>query len=169
LPDSEVEKLLNFFTFLPQSTISKTIQEHMQAPEKRTAQHLLAKEFVELVHGAEDAEAAREKHLSRSKVTRGPSLPAADIKLEASQVVGQPYPFLLHAAGLAESKSKAARLVDSGGAYLIDVAGHAAKIEKGAIVDQTDLITVTGGKTGKDEKFLVLRAGKWRTRTITIE
>jgi tyrosyl-tRNA synthetase len=163
-----VEKLLNFFTFLPQLAISQTMQQHVQAPERRIAQHLLAREFVELVHGREDAEAAHEKHLSRSGVTRGPTVPTGDLKLPRSEVIDQPYSFLIHAAGLAETRSKAAKLVESGGAYLIDVMGHAAKIERGTAVNEDDVFTVNCGSQGQDQKFLMLRAGKWKTRTIEL-
>lgn len=61
-PDADVERLLKLFTFLPLSTIESTMAEHRQAPEKRKAQHLLASEFVELVHGPKEALDASKQH-----------------------------------------------------------------------------------------------------------
>ena len=61
-PDADVEKLLKLFTFLPLADIQTTMAEHNQAPEKRKAQHLLASEFVELIHGAEEAREAASQH-----------------------------------------------------------------------------------------------------------
>jgi tyrosyl-tRNA synthetase len=156
----EVEKLLNFFTFLPQPTIAETMRQHSQAPERRVAQHLLAREFVELVHGPEDAQAAQEKHLNRSNASTASSATTADVQLPAEQVLGQPLSSLLFTAGLAESKTKAVKLIESGGAYLIDASGNAMKIQKGAIVTEESLISNEAGK------HLTLRAGKWKSRTI---
>ena len=162
LPDSEVEKLLNFFTFLPQGVIQETMKQHIQTTEKRIAQHLLAKEFVELVHGPEEAEAAQTSHLNRSPSARGWGDLTADLEMVPDEVLDQPVAFVLHASGLADSRSKANKLVESGGAYIIDVMGHAVKVEKGQVVTEEDLVW-------KDnEPFLVLRAGKWKTRTISI-
>ena len=159
LPDSEVEKLLNFFTFLPQSTIRSTIQEHMKAPEKRIAQHLLAREFVELVHGVEEGEAAQKSHLNRSSVSDD------SISLPASSVIGSDFATLFKMAGLAESKSKATRLISSGGAYCIPSAGQAVKLDERAIVQREHL--AIGDKT--EGSVLILRAGKWKTRTIVVQ
>lgn len=61
-PDTDVEKLLKLLTFLPLETIEKTLVEHNEAPEKRKAQHLLASEFVELVHGPEEAKEVSKQH-----------------------------------------------------------------------------------------------------------
>ena len=139
------------------------MRQHSEAPEKRVAQHLLAREFVELVHGPEDAYAAQEKHLNRSKVADGQNTPTADLRLPSEQVVAQPLSSLLFLAGLAESKSKAVKLVESGGAYVVDGSGSATKIQKGAVVTEGNLIS---SETGR---FLTLRAGKWKSRTIALE
>ncbi|OJD33731.1 tyrosyl-trna synthetase [Diplodia corticola] len=60
--DADVERYLKLFTFLPLSTIKKVVQEHELDPSKRLAQHLLAREFVDLVHGEAAAEATAAQH-----------------------------------------------------------------------------------------------------------
>lgn len=62
--DADVERYLKLFTFLPLSTISKAVEEHKLDPSKRLAQHLLAREFVELVHGPIAAEETAAQHKS---------------------------------------------------------------------------------------------------------
>ena len=51
IPDSEVEKMLHFFTFLPASEIQDVMRVQKQKPEKREAQLKLAAEVTKLVHG----------------------------------------------------------------------------------------------------------------------
>lgn len=122
-PDADVERLLKFFTFLPLSTIEETIREHVQSPEKRIAQHKLAREFVQLVHGAREAETVERQHRflfaqsspKREDVLRG----EPDAILPSSMVVGFPFSFALKLAGLSGTKSQGARLVKSGGGYLL--------------------------------------------------
>ncbi|KIW01603.1 tyrosine-tRNA ligase [Verruconis gallopava] len=165
LPDSEVEKLLNFFTFLPQGTISDTMAKHNLAPEKRIAQHLLAREFVELVHGPEDAAAAQDQHLSRSRGYTPAS--KADLQVAYAEVTDKPFAFALHMAGLAESRSKALKLIESGGAYVIGGNGDAVKIRKGDVVSDAHYFTKEDEKT-PSRRFLVLRAGKWKVRSLEL-
>ena len=49
--DSEVIKLLKFFTFLPQEEMAALETQHAAAPERRDAAKKLALEFTKLVHG----------------------------------------------------------------------------------------------------------------------
>ncbi|KAI8040133.1 hypothetical protein M5D96_007563 [Drosophila gunungcola] len=51
MPDSEVEKLLKLFTFIPLPQIEQLMSEHTREPEKRKAQTLLAEDVTLLVHG----------------------------------------------------------------------------------------------------------------------
>lgn len=50
-PDSEVEKLLKLYTFLPLEEINFLMDEHRKSPEKRKAQTILAEDVTLLVHG----------------------------------------------------------------------------------------------------------------------
>jgi tyrosyl-tRNA synthetase len=138
------------------------MNQHTEKPEKRVAQHLLAREFVELVHGPEDAQAAQAMHLSRSNAASSPSAPTINVRLPIREVIDQPFSSLLFAVGLAESKSKAVKLVESGGAYIIDSSGSAVKIHKGALAREEYLVPTEQGRV------LILRAGKWKSRTIGV-
>ncbi|EDV57071.1 tyrosine--tRNA ligase, mitochondrial [Drosophila erecta] len=51
MPDSEVEKLLKLFTFIPLPQVEQLMREHTKEPEKRKAQTLLAEDVTLLVHG----------------------------------------------------------------------------------------------------------------------
>lgn len=61
-PDGDLERYLKFFTFLPMQTIRDTVKEHMKDPKKRVGQHLLAREFLELIHGQEVAQHTEMQH-----------------------------------------------------------------------------------------------------------
>lgn len=49
--DSDVEKFLKLFTFIPLNKITEIMKSHMNDPEQRRAQKLLAKQVTLLVHG----------------------------------------------------------------------------------------------------------------------
>lgn len=49
--DSDIEKFLKVFTFIPLSKITKIVSDHMKSPEDRQAQKLLAEQVTLLVHG----------------------------------------------------------------------------------------------------------------------
>ncbi|CAI6335645.1 unnamed protein product [Periconia digitata] len=61
-PDSDVARYLKLFTFLPLQQIDLVMGRHAQDESKRVAQHLLAKEIVELAHGAAYAKKAETAH-----------------------------------------------------------------------------------------------------------
>ncbi|KAF2440674.1 tyrosyl-tRNA synthetase-like protein [Karstenula rhodostoma CBS 690.94] len=60
--DNDVERYLKLFTFLPIQHIDLVMESQRKDESKRTAQHILAKEVVELAHGAEDAKKAEAAH-----------------------------------------------------------------------------------------------------------
>jgi tyrosyl-tRNA synthetase len=60
--DADVERYLKLFTFLPMSVIKSTMEQHETDQSKRVAQHKLAYEFVELVHGLGNAQEAEAQH-----------------------------------------------------------------------------------------------------------
>lgn len=60
--DADVPRYLRLFTFLPTLQIDKIVEEHMSSPEKRIAQHKLAYEVLEIVHGRTEAYRAAEQH-----------------------------------------------------------------------------------------------------------
>ncbi|XP_023288902.1 tyrosine--tRNA ligase, mitochondrial isoform X1 [Orussus abietinus] len=57
-PDSDVEKLLKLYTFLPLREIAEIVAAHKTSPEKREAQKVLAEQVTLLVHGEEGLQAA---------------------------------------------------------------------------------------------------------------
>ncbi|CAG7928923.1 unnamed protein product [Penicillium olsonii] len=61
-PDDVVERYLKLFTFIPLPEIAKIMEEQNKDPSKRVAQHALASEFVELVHGKQEADAVALQH-----------------------------------------------------------------------------------------------------------
>lgn len=56
--DSDVQKLLRLFTFLPLGKIEEIVNEHRKAPERREAQKILAEHVTRLVHGGESHRSA---------------------------------------------------------------------------------------------------------------
>ncbi|KAL4899777.1 hypothetical protein BDW74DRAFT_183422 [Aspergillus multicolor] len=77
-PDDAVERYLKMFTFLPLPEIARIMEEQNQDPSKRVAQHALAYEFVELIHGKQEADAVSMQHrqLFRSRSSTAPPTPA---------------------------------------------------------------------------------------------
>jgi len=51
LPDSQMQQMLTFFTFLQQKEIEKLMEKHWREPENRLAQTKLASSLTLLVHG----------------------------------------------------------------------------------------------------------------------
>ncbi|TPX40347.1 tyrosine---tRNA ligase [Synchytrium endobioticum] len=56
--DSDVEKLLKYFTFLPLHEIELVMREHAAEPHRHLPQRLLALQVTELVHGEQEAQRA---------------------------------------------------------------------------------------------------------------
>ncbi|KAL2061213.1 hypothetical protein VTL71DRAFT_7486 [Oculimacula yallundae] len=131
-PDSDVSKYLKLFTFMPIEQIDALVSEHMEAPSQRKAQHKLASEFLELVHGPAEAKQARQQHEllhagSGSNTAAATDNQKSNIMFERPQVnivlprhviyqksIGK----ILYAAGITESSSAGHRLATAGGAYI---------------------------------------------------
>lgn len=60
--DNDVERYLKLFTFLPLKQIQLVMNHQKNHESQRIAQHILAKEIVELAHGAYEAKKAEEAH-----------------------------------------------------------------------------------------------------------
>jgi tyrosyl-tRNA synthetase len=127
--DRDVVPYLKYFTFLDRGAIEAVEAAMGEAPEKREAQRLLAREVTALVHGAEQVARAERA----SSVLFGEdiaTLPADDVlavfedvpsaELAASALEGDGIGMvdLVSHAGLAASRSDARRLVQSGGVYV---------------------------------------------------
>lgn len=72
-----MERYLKLFTFLPLPEIASVMEQLKEDPSKRVAQHLLAYEFVHLVHGKDEADAVSLQHrqLFRSRSSTGEPSP----------------------------------------------------------------------------------------------
>lgn len=181
--DADVGRYLKLFTFMPIEEIDSLVEEHMQSPPQRKAQHKLAREFVELVHGEKEAQSAESQHrLIYTKNTMTPEeyaaveaklaapssaelpadgiasnaneLPAAHLKLPRSVIEGANIGKLLLACGLATSGTEGHRLA---AAQAIYVGGLTGKPE-GLKVTNDSSISFTSINTWKIEdtaKFLV--------------
>ncbi|KAF1942147.1 tyrosyl-tRNA synthetase-like protein [Clathrospora elynae] len=223
--DDDVERYLKLFTFLPLSDIALLMSQQRQDESKRLAQHILAKEIVELAHGAAEAKKAetahkeafshgtntfalgtlrnamssfkdstspiveplrkKEKELLAYKKAYAASSTAHNVSgttferptSEDHNVITLPLTMLqagsfsrvLHAAGLASSKSEANRLIAKKGAYVIvpnsgspenPTALRWATIEAGVAVDPNHFLV--------DWEALVLRSGKSKIQIVRV-
>lgn len=139
--DADVEKFLKMFTFYPLEKIDLLVKEHMKSPSLRVAQHKLAREFVELVHGHHEAKEAEMQHRilfqkapnlvapsanvprepdgdAKAGITTVNNAPTANIKLPRSLIYQRSVGRILYAAGIADSVSEGQRLVTKEGAYI---------------------------------------------------
>lgn len=58
IPDSQVEQMLNYFTFMPSHHIKDVVKSGQRHPEKREAQQKLATEVTRLIHGEDGLQLA---------------------------------------------------------------------------------------------------------------
>ncbi|KAF9204052.1 tyrosyl-tRNA synthetase [Haplosporangium sp. Z 27] len=129
--DADVGRYLHYFTLLNADEINTVMEKHNAEPEKRIAQHTLAKETTELVHGVE----AVPKALLATHVLFGASLDKIKgqelidafehdsrlVPLSKSQVGEMSVDRIALESGLCSSKSEAKKLVKSGGFYINNV------------------------------------------------
>ena len=155
--DAEVPGLLRVFTFRPAEEIADLERQTSDAPAARAAQRLLAEDMTTLVHGA--GECARVIAASKAMFGRGDLrvldertlVDALDeVGLVTVQAARGSLPTvvdLLAAAGIADTKSAARRLIVEGGAYLNNTRVSA----EDAVLDPASLLY---------GRFLVLRRGR---------
>lgn len=184
--DEDVERYLKLFTFVPMSDMTSIMTQHTQDPGKRKAQHLLAAEVLELVHGAEVAAKTQAEHqamrtLTLSSLSRPSSSESnsgsADqstpgtqrTKLPRSLVHNTPFGRILYHAGLAGTRSEGARLISKGGVYVASPSqttkeGQNEELNFTQIKDQqpseVESLVVDG--------LLILRLGKWKVRVVEV-
>jgi tyrosyl-tRNA synthetase len=200
--DADVERYLRLFTFFPITRIREIMAEHLKDYSKRVAQHELAFQFVGLVHGIEEASEAQKQHRglfgsSTQKLTLGkiremiaeskmameegkcaettpPATSTQSARIPSILVNEGDFARILQAAGLAQSRGAAQRLINSGGAY---VAAAATKsIDSAEIKDATEFVwsRITDDALGVaatyliDGEILLLRTGKWNIRACLV-
>ncbi|KAF9349038.1 tyrosyl-tRNA synthetase [Mortierella sp. NVP85] len=161
--DADVGRYLHYFTLLNADEINTIMEQHNAEPEKRIAQHALAKETTELVHGAE----AVPKALLATQVLFGSSLDKVKgqelieafendprmMSLEKPNVAEMSLDRIASESGLCSSKSEAKKLIKSGGLYINNV----------KVSDPTYRIT---DKDWIDGSVCVLRSGKSNYKLI---
>ncbi|KAI9288843.1 hypothetical protein BC943DRAFT_334187 [Umbelopsis sp. AD052] len=165
--DEDVERYLPLFTLLSPDDINTLMHEHKQKPEKRIAQHKLADEVTELVHGLESVSKAK----TATKVLFGGNLQeiGADNIIQAfahdnqrlraakrDQVVDVGLDAIAVLAGATRSKSETQKLIKAGGVYLNNVKVTDPRVK----LQSTDLL---------NDKLCVLRVGKSSYHILHIE
>lgn len=185
--DDDVERYLKLFTFVSMPDIASTMTEHRSNPGKRTAQHLLASEVLELVHGPEVAKKTRAEHEASRKplmasLSHAAAAGAAEgdqpmahdaasrTRLPQSLVYNTPFSRILYHAGLVGTKSEGARTISQGGVYVATASpSNSAQGGGGGGGGQLNFVPVTKEQTAADvvtNGLIILRLGKWKVRVI---
>ena len=134
ISDEDVGKYLKMFTFMPLEEINAVLEEHEKYPSRRIAQHKLAREFVELVHGTHEAQETEIQHRlvfnnveplpaqpdgpTKAGIVTQNNRPKPNIKLPRSLIYQKSIGKILFASGLAVSASEGHRLANKNGAYI---------------------------------------------------
>lgn len=157
--------------------------EHAAEPAKRKAQHLLASEVLELVHGREQAAKTRAEHqalrsprLSTLAQSVGDRASDADgnqqrTVLPTSLALNTPFSRILYHAGIVATKSEGARAIAKGGVY---VAGPSLTPTDGNVgTDDLRFVQLRDQKPGDVMSFvidgmLIFRLGKWKVRVVEV-
>ena len=168
--DSEVERLLSFFTFLPMPEVKRlsALQDH----GINRAKEILAFEVTALVHGHQAAATVFKTAVSRfgstdpklkietSSAIREVSLLQTEeelptLKLKIDQITaGITLVDLFILTGLTKSKGQTRRLIEQGGAYL-----NEQRINEDRPLNRTDF----------SEYKIIIRAGKKRFHQISLK
>lgn len=169
-PDSEVEKLLKIFTFLPLKQIEKIITKHNEDPTIRSAQRILANEVTDLIHGVGSG---KDAEIVSSILYPLPEDPYPDITsdelissfkaanvlkvLAKEEFIGKPYSAILSKVQDI-SRNEARKLITNGGVYQ----GY-ERIR----IDTSDSMLI-GDEQLIDGKVLLLRVGKGKYHVIQL-
>ncbi|KAK4147821.1 uncharacterized protein C8A04DRAFT_33919 [Dichotomopilus funicola] len=195
-PDSEVERLLKLFTFLPLPDIEEIMVQQREDPSKRVAQHRLASEVVSLVHGSAAAQEAEQRNRMMSgqggvtiamenkepdseydmppHQTTLNTAPRIDMTLPKSLILGKSIGRIMYGAKLASSIKEGHRLATQQAAYIAGMPGRPVGL--GQPMDPAQL-TWTPIKIWLPEetqkyliggKILILRRGKHNVRIIKV-
>lgn len=161
--DSEVMKLIKYFSFMPMAEILALEEESKKAPEKRLAQQALARELTKLVHGEQELQKVEKatqalfsgdlKELDKPMLlevfSEAPSVKIAKTRLGEIDIAE-----ILVEAKLATSKGMARKDIQGGGIYMNNTR-----------VDQADLIV--RAENLFYQSVLILRKGK-KTYTMVL-
>lgn len=150
--DRDVERFLLQMTLLPVDRVAEVMAEHVQAPELRSAQRVLADEVTALIHGSGEV---RRANLAAGALFGGSELDGEALEalrgivpeseLAADTLAGEePVVDLLVMTGVCSSKGDARRTIDQGGIRL-----NGEKIDDAATA-----------VTPVDGRFVLIQKGK---------
>jgi tyrosyl-tRNA synthetase len=160
--DSEIRRLLSFFTFLPMPEITRLSALQDQAVNR--VKEILAYEVTALVHGQEAATTAYKTAISRfgsadpelkvetSSAIRNISLAQTEVELPTLELkrdqlnAGMTLVDLFILTGLSKSKGQTRRLIEQGGAYLNEQRINADRQLEVADFNQDKIIIRAGKK-----------------------
>ncbi len=150
-PDTSVEYLLKIYTLLMPEEIEDILKRHAEAPEKRLAQKVLAREVTSVVHGRDAAQAVENlTSVLFSRETDFTDFSEDELTEFAAYLPvasrGTLLVDLLTSTGLAESKRQAREFV-AGGAISV----NGIKVTSDVAVEQTAIV-----KKGKN-KFVIVK------------
>jgi tyrosyl-tRNA synthetase len=164
------------------------VTEHMKNPSERKAQHTLAREVVELVHGVAESKEAEAQHRglfrspSQSRLTSmeinptdrstpitASNAPAIHVTLPESLVLGRSIARVMYSAGLVASRSEGHRLAQNQGAYIGSKPGGRGGMGDGLEFTPIKLWDPQVTRDFlQDGKLLVLRSGKWKIKIVKV-
>ncbi|GHV19966.1 tyrosine--tRNA ligase [Spirochaetia bacterium] len=150
--DDDIKKFLLLFTFLPVDEINRLCESGRNPNE---AKERLAWEVTALIHGGNEADkalAGAKAAFAGGALGDKSAMPSKNLP-RARFESGYNVVDLFFDSGLSATKSDARRLVEQGGAFLVDSAGEAA-----AITDPKMPVTAAALSDGE----VILRAGKKR-------
>ena len=153
--DTDVEKFLALFTFLPMSEVRQLGQ--LQGADIREAKQRLAFETTALIHGKEtalQAQEAAQSLFSGDGKSYNYNIPSTTIAVENFSAGLDIFESFLQ-TGLCKSKGEARRLQAQGGVYVND--------------ERIDNPEYCLGKTDLQDGEILLRAGKKRYHRLIIE
>ncbi|KAJ3261462.1 tyrosyl-tRNA synthetase [Chytriomyces hyalinus] len=159
-PDGEVERYLNYFSFLSKDAIAELMAKHQQTPEHHLPQRKLAYEVTHLVHGEAAANQSEFKSQLLYDSATLTSLPTSKDIIDAfkgddrlvlmpqDQVSGASVCEVAAKAGAVKSVSAARKLISGGGLYVANnkVASHDARIQESDALDGR-LVLLRAGKS----------------------
>lgn len=160
-PDSDLDKLLKIFTFLPLPQIEQVLELHDKDPSARYAQRILANEVTDLIHGVGAGKVAKYVSSYLYPLPDEPFEPLPTDKLidlfkqagilqrvSKDEFYGQPFSRLLSAISNT-SRTEAKKLINNGGLYF---GTDRIKVDDDCmLLSETHLV---------DGKLLLLRVGK---------
>lgn len=153
--DTDAERFIKFYTFLPKEEIEALTEDHKTAPHERKLQKKLAEEVTVWVHGREEYE----KALKASEILFSKGMDHMDQQIfteiydgipnyenTKSDIVGLNIVDLLSQSSFLKSKSDAQREIKGN-----SISVNKQKISSSFTISESDLI---------DGKFLLLQKGK---------